>query len=486
MGADHDVERPPVAASPAPVTAAVPAAAGPMPSGAGGLTPATVLALQRSAGNAAVSAVLARQPTPAPAAPPAAGGGPKEGPLAAGEIQVQGGGPKPKGSWAMESKVDGDRLVLGSPLVEFDATLSVAAPATERKIPSTTVGFIQTVKTADRQGIYTTDGTPSGQPVATKHTSAAGTRDVQTNLVADAGGVQLDDSGKPVQFQKALPPWYDNPGYLDDQQRSTTVSTADKTKAVFPLETEYLGKKGKLAKTAGADRFRMAVAAKPGDAAATFLKSEDWDSPWDSTIDPATHAASKTGAVWIHPSDVPLSDQKEPTGAVNKDKIDWTAVRTVADAKALGAAQCLSLLPLARQYDPESYEVMATALRELNPVLGADVGVMEGKVAQFTLAAEGARGVQTRTANTPGVAVWRLLDFFDPNDIAPGTTIKLHVTGPDSSGDLAWAFPFGGGSVTVDGVRVSVRVGGSTMAPTAPVSGAGPAFAGAPPPLPPR
>jgi hypothetical protein len=457
-----------------------------MPAIGGRLTPATVLALQRTAGNAAVTGILARQPPP-PAAPPATGSGPKEGPLTAGEIQVQGGGPKPKGSWAMESKVDGDRLVLGSPLVEFDATLSVAAPATERKIPSTTVGFIQTVKTADRQGIYTTDGTPSGQPVATKHTSASGTRDVQTNLVADpSGAVQTDDSGKPVQFQKAPPPWYDNPGYLDDQQRSTTVSTADKTKANFPLEIDYLGKKGKLAKTAGADRFRMAVAAKPGDAAATFLKSEDWDSPWDSTIDPATHAAGKTGALWIHPSDVPLSDQKEPTGAVNKDKIDWTAVRTVADAKALGASQCLSLLPLARQYDQESYEVMATALREMNPVLGADIGVMQGKVATFTLSAEGARGVQTRTANTPGVAVWRLLDFFDPNDISAGTAIKLHVAGPEGSGDLSWAFPFGGGSLTVDGVSISVRLGGTTMAPTAPATGPGPVFTGPPPPLPPH
>jgi hypothetical protein len=473
MGAEHDV---------APESVAAPAvtAAGPGPASSAGfspgvLTPPRVLALQKTAGNAAVTAVLARQPTPA---------APKDGPLTAGEIQVQGGGPKPKGTWAMESKVDQDRLTMSSPLVEFDATLTVPQPATERKIPSTTVGFIQTVKTADRQGIYTSDGTTAGTPIATKHTSASDTRDVQTNMVGDAGGVKVDDSGKPVQYQKAMPPWYDNPGYLDDTQRSTKVETADRTKAVFPLEIDQLGKKGKLAQTAGADRFRMAVAAKPGDAAATFLKSEDWDAPWGSTIDPATHQAGRTGALWIHPSDVALSDQKEPTGAVNKDKIDWTAVRTVPDAKALGAAQCLALLPLARQYDAESFAVMATALRELNPVLGADIGVMEGKVGRFTLAAEGARGVQTRVANTPGVAVWHLLDFFDPNDIGAGTAIKLRVSGPDGSGELAWGFPFGGGSLTVDGVLISVRLGGTTMAPTAPATGPGSAVTG-PPPAPP-
>jgi hypothetical protein len=483
MGQEHEVVSQPVVSPP---VAAAPVASGHAAVGSGPLTTATVVALQQTAGNVAVVGMLARQPataTPSAPPPPAGGAGPKEGPLSAGEIQVQGGGPKPKGAWAMESKVDGDRLTLSSPTVEFDTTVSVSQPATERKIPSTTVGFIQTVKTADRQGIYTSDGTPAGTPVATKHTSAKDTRDVQTNLVGDAGGVKVDDSGKPVQYEKAMPPWYDNPGYIDDTQRSTTVSTADRTKASFALEIEHVGKRGKLAQTAGADRFRMAVAAKQGDAAATFLKSEDWDSPWSSTIDPATHQASRTGALWIHPSDVALSDQKEPTGAVNKDKIDWTAVRTVADAKALGAPQCLALLPLAREYDPESYEAMATALREMNPVLGADIAFKEGGVARFTLAAEGARGVQTRSANTPGVAIWRLLDFFDPNDIRAGTTIKLHVTGPDSSGDLAWAFPFGGGSLTVDGVLISVRLGGSTRAPTAPATGPGP-VAGGPPPAP--
>lgn len=469
----HQADAEPAHAPPVPAPA--PAAGLPV-AAAGPLTPATVLALQRSAGNVAVAAMIARQTPPTT---------PKEGPLTPGEITVKGGDPRPQGAWGMTAKVENDRLYLESPEVSFDAELDVPEPPEKRKVPSTTVGFIQTVESADRQGIYTSDGTPGGTPVVTKHLSAKGKRDVQTNMVVDASGnVQVDPSGKPVQLEKAPPPWYDNPSYLDEQQRRTTVSTRDRTKTSFPLEIVHAGKKGKLAKTAGADKFQMAVSAKPGDAPATSLKSMDWETPWDSTIDPATHKVTKTGAVWIHPSDVPLGDQKEPTGAVNKEAIDWTAVKTVADAKALGPGRCLGLLLLARDFDAESYEVMATALRELNPVLGADVSIGDGNPQTVTIDAEGARGVHTRSAVTPGVAVWRLLDFFDPNDLQQGTEIKLSVRGPKGgSAQKSWGFPFAGGvTVSVDDITVSWRLGGSTMGPTAPAAGV--ARPAGPPPAP--
>ena len=390
-------------AVPQPTATDVPAAAPPVIAAPGRLTRATVLALQRSAGNAAVAGLLARQSPPAPPpAPPASASGPKEGPLEPAEIVVTGGEPKPQGSWGMTSKVENNRLYMESPEVAFDATLEVPKPPAERKIPSTTVGFIQTVESADRQGIYTSDGTPGGTPLAAKHQSVKDKRDVRTNFVLDPkGDLVRDPAGEPVQYQQAPAPWYDNPSYLDEQQRSTTISTKDRTRTNFPLEMTVGGKKGRLAQTAGADKFQMAISAKPGNAPARSLKSMDWETPWRSTIDPATHKVSKTGSVWIDPSDVPLGDQREPTGAANKDKIDWTAVKTVADAKALGAERCLALLLLAREFDAESYEVMATALRELNPVLGADISGGDARPRRVTIEAEGARGVHVRAANTP-------------------------------------------------------------------------------------
>ena len=298
-----------------------------------------------------------------------------------------------------------------------------------------------------------------------------------------SGNIVTDPSGAPVQLQTAPAPWYDNPSYLDDQQRKTEVSTKDRTKTSFPLELEHGGKKGRLAQTAGADKFQMAVSAKPGDAPAQSLKSMDWETPWASTVDPSSHKVTGTGAVWVHPSDVPLGDQKEPTGVVNKDAIDWVAITTVEDAKALGAQQCLALLPLARQYDAESYEAMATALRELNPLLGMDVAIGDGSAETVQIEAEGLRGVQTRSVSTPGVAAFHLLDFFDPNDLVGGAAIKVRVTGPKGGSDATtWAPPFGGKSLTVDGIAVTCRLGGSSMGVAAPAAGVPRPSAGPPPP----
>ena len=475
----------PVVATPAvaPALAAAPGLpvggrAGPSQLSIGG-----VLALQRSAGNAAVASMLARQGT---AAPPAAPTAPKEGPLTPDEITVGGGDPRPQGSWAMTSKVENGRLYLESPEVTFDAEVEVPEPPEKRKIPSTTVGFIQTVESADRKGIYTRDGTPSGTPVANKHLSVSDKRDARTNMVLDEkGNLKIDESGNPVQWTTALPPWYDNPSYLDEQQRKTKVSTMDRTRTNFPLNLEHLGKKGRLAETAGADKFQMAISAKPGSASATSLKSMDWETPWRSTIDPATNTVSGTGHVWVHPSDVPLSDQKEPTGVANKDAIDWVAITTVADAKALGAQQCLSLLLLARQFDGESYEAMATALREMNPLLGMDVFVGENTGESVTIEAEGGRGVHTRSVRTPDVVAFHLLDFYDPNDLGAGVTIKLRVSGPDgASAQADWAFPFGGGpSLNVGGVPISCRLGGTSAGFAPPAAGV-PRPSGPPPPAP--
>jgi hypothetical protein len=165
---------------------------------------------------------------------------------------------------------------------------------------------------------------------------------------------------------------------------------------------------------------------------------------------------------------------------------DRTRGGVYAYAKALGADRCLGLLLLAREFDAESYEVMATALRELNPVLGADVISSDARPRQVTIEAAGARGVQARSANVPGVAIWRLLDFFDPNDLQQGTAIKLRVIGPGGrAAQTSRVFPFGGATASVDDVTVSCRLGGSTMGPTAPVTGPGIA-PGAPPPPPPE
>jgi hypothetical protein len=116
--------------------ASMPAAQGTVRGPPASLGRAGILALQRSAGNAAVAGLLARQTPPgsaAPAAPPASGtpaapAAPavKEGPLTAGEVAATGGEPTPEGGWAMKPTVDADLLILQSP------TARASTRATER------------------------------------------------------------------------------------------------------------------------------------------------------------------------------------------------------------------------------------------------------------------------------------------------------------------------------------------------------------------
>jgi hypothetical protein len=129
---------------------------------------------------------------------------------------------------------------------------------------------------------------------------------------------------------------------------------------------------------------------------------------------------------------------------------------------------------------------MATALREMNPLLGMDVFVGENTGESVTIEAEGGRGVHTRSVRTPDVVAFHLLDFYDPNDLAAGVSIKVRVSGPDgASGQADWAFPFGGGpSLNVGGVPISCRLGG-TSAGFAPPAPAVARPSGPPPPPPP-
>ena len=61
------------------------------------------------------------------------------------------------------------------------------------------------------------------------------------------------------------------------------------------------------------------------------------------------------------------------------------------------------------------------------------------------------------------------------------------MTGPDGGTTQAtWAFPFGGATASIDGITVSCRLGGSTMGPTAPVTGPGLPVGMPPPPPPPQ
>ncbi len=135
---------------------AAPAAAGAAPrgagpslyaAGAGPLTPGRVLAMQRSAGNQAVTAMLQRQDQEKT---------PVAGP---GDFGVSGGEPQVGG--AVTAKADGDGVRAESPDVKYTPA-KVWLQEGKTLGGSQNFGFVQNLVTSTRGAVYRRGGDPAG------------------------------------------------------------------------------------------------------------------------------------------------------------------------------------------------------------------------------------------------------------------------------------------------------------------------------------
>lgn len=411
---------------PAPVAApTVQSAVAPAP--VAGFGPAQVLALQRSAGNAATTRYLRRQAAGA-AAPPA-------GPVGADALEGKIEPPAARNNaklTARPQKVGGlDAVIVESDIVDLkgQVTAKETDPANPGQAiePEVRVGFVQTVEQVGRIGKYTDDGTPTGKPYAeVRPYLKPGTRDVQGQRSA-AGAPATD---------KATPPFYDAYQTLNHRGQTRELESMDRLSQ--PFETELHGGKGKLASIAGTDRFRTSVAAHQPPGAPIHLDAAEWSQDWSMVIDPATHTG--TGAVpSAHAFKGQLAALGFPTGAANRDQITWTAAKDPAALAQLSHGELLRALPLAREQDGAVYEAMAKRLRDENPKLRfklecTDDGALFSDVA-VTFRVTGVRGPATRqaklgsgpTATSTAEFAFGILDFFDPNDVTFKMALSVEV-----------------------------------------------------------
>ncbi len=418
----HEHEAVP-AVAPAPALAAPAAAAAPT-------GPAQVLALQRSAGNAATTRLLQRSPTAAP------------GTLAASDLQGKIDLPSPRTGAGITARVDahatGDMVIVESDFVDLkgEATAKETDPANpEAPIdPEVRVGFIQTLEQVGRIGQYTDDGTASGKPYAdVRPYVKPGTRDVQGQK-ASAGAAAT---------QKGTPPFYDFYKVLTKRGQTQDLTSADRLKAGFEVEID--GGKGKLASIGGTDRFRTSVAAHQPPAAPVHLDAAEWSQDWSIKLDPKTHTG--TGAVpTAQAFKGALASLGTPEGAANWDAQMWKAVKDPAALAALSHGEMLTALPMARAQDRPVYDAMAKRLRDENPKLRykldcVDDGDLTGD-ADITFSVEGVRGAKTRTATvgsgpfaeSKAEFAFGILDFFDPDDVTTGMTLAVTVTKKGGAG----------------------------------------------------
>jgi hypothetical protein len=415
---EHETQ---VAAAPAPAPPAPAAgpALGPV------LEPQRVLAMQRTAGNRATTRYLLRSPTATATAA-----------LTATDFDGVMELPTARSNAPINARVEviggADVVMVESDFVDLkgEVTAKENDPANPGATvdPEVRVGFIQTLEQAGRIGHYTDDGLPTGKPYAdVRPYVRPGTRDVQGQRAAPGAHAT----------PKGTPPFYDFYSTISKRGEKRDLTSMDRLSHAFEVEID--GGKGKLASVGGTDKFRTSVAAHQPPSPPIHVDAAEWSQDWTIALDPTSHrgqgaapsASTFKGA---------LASLGNPQGAANWDKQIWKSLKDPAAIAQLSHGEMLLALEPAREQDRPVYEMMAKRLRDENPKLRFKLECVEDSSYtgddEVTFAVEGLRGAKTRQATVGSgpfatkIAEFSfgILDFFDPNDVTTGMTLKVTAT----------------------------------------------------------
>jgi hypothetical protein len=433
------------AAAPAPAApvVAAPAAVGAGPPLATALTPARVLALQRTIGNRATGAILARVP--------AAG---------AGDFGVSGGVPVSSGNVTVAK--NGDKVKIKSPTVTMDGSAWLKK---DRELGSTAyIGIVQNLVSSTRGAVYRHGGDPAGEITATHLTGNANKWD----SVSDA-----NDDTKPQTFA----PFYWKPGTIDDQNNDTNPAKA--THLGTPSDTPEFNMPvndgpGRITTFKGADNFKMGMAIKK-ESAIWMLTGTSWSVDWNVPVDKDLSGAGKaveTKAIQDLLKDGPDVSLTE-WSLDPKAASPFEAFSTQADAMKRTPAQLLGWLFAARQHDPVSYKNICLALDAKAPDLSVAINcdTTDATFGKDTLSASVKRngalikteaGISLNNGESHTVKVGWAEAIGSAAGLTPGTaiTVELYVAELDVK-IVTVPFPFKSGGEVAPGTgkyKVSLSV----------------------------
>jgi hypothetical protein len=420
--------------APAPVTAAPAVAAGFGPAlGAGmgppigGLTtPAAVLALQRSAGNAAVTrALVAREEQE------------KTKVTGAGDFTATGGEPKGEGVTTVgKDPGDATKAKAVAPKVTMPATVKLNAGKTLGETGQ--LGHIQNLTNSTRGGTYRKGGAPDGEVVSEYRGGRSNRRDAASD---------------PTDDKKIHPgatfPFYWPPVPIDDNAENLPVGTKEDTydQPEFKLPVESDG--GRLTNFVGQDDFLLAAAVKTSygvfkfDA---FTWSANWDVAVDKEMNGAGQALEKGKAKLGQSPDETLSDWSLREGSSDI----WEAFATPEEAMKRTPAELLQWVGPARSHDPVSHRNIVAALTAKNPKFSAtftctDTHDTVGRDTVHIKASAGGDSYKTDTVKLEEgesqVLLFTLNELFGSADaIGVGSQVTLEVTHVDSGQEASATF----------------------------------------------
>jgi len=430
---EHELE---TAVSPPVATPSAAASSAPLTPLLGALSPARVIALQRTVGNRAVSALLQRDDTQkTPAAGP-------------GDFGVSGG--VPSGSGTATAFPAGNLVTAKSAKVTLDGEAWLQDGKTLEQ--SAYFGVIQNLVSSNRGAQYRHGGDPAGDIVAEPHSGETGKWDAAIDPQKDAKG-----NDKPQTF----PPFYWVPGNID--ANNTKENHAKPTRLGTPWDQpEYSmpvqNGPGRLTAFKGQDVFKMGLAVKK-DASVWMLTGNQWTVSWDIAVDASMNGAGKA----VQTQEIKDLLKDGPNPALK----DWSLAKdagsafegfsTEAEAMKRTPSELLSWIFAAKQFDPTSYQNICSALDNKNPNFAIDIAcattdanfgsdVLSASVKRNGALVKSEGGIRLNNGESKTINVSWADMIGSAGGLTPGMaiTVELYVGGDSAQATASFAFPFKG------------------------------------------
>ena len=435
---EHEHE--PVAPAPALAPASPASASGSSPHGA--LTPARVVALQRTVGNRAVGAILAREkPEPTPAAGP-------------GDFGFSGGTPSASGATTAAPN-GADKVKALAPKVTLDGQAWLKEGKT---IGTAYVGIVQNLAHSDRAAVYRHGGDANGEITAEHHLAQGNKWDAVNDPAAAA---------KNEMAPQTFAPFYWQPNNIDDQ--NTETNKAGVTRLGTPFDQPEFSMPvqdgaGRITEFKGKDTFKTGIGVKKGDTT-WMLNGSEWSVNWNVPVDATLSGAGKAIESAVIKDlikdgpDPSLKDWSLKPGAGSA----FEGFSTVDLAMKRTPAELLKWLFAARDHDPTSYKNICGALDAKAPELKVKVACettdssFHADSVTTTVKRNGAvvkidSGHSLNNGDSTTVTVAWADAFGSAAGLTPGTAIGVELLiGADVQGMTTMPFPFSGSAQLTPG-----------------------------------
>ena len=419
--------------------AAAPAVAGAGPIGpvAGPLTPGRVLAMQRSAGNQAVTAMLQREEQEkTPVAGPA-------------DFGVSGGDPQVAGT--VTARPDGNGVRAESPDVKYQPA-KVWLQEGKTLGGSQNFGFVQNLVTSTRGSVYRRGGDPAGD-ITSEPREGHG-------KAYDAVSDPNDDSKI---NKRVFPPFYWPPSTMNDDNVAASPAETDPVAHDQPGYTQPAKKDdGRLTEFTGEDQFKLGVAVKKGDAVYT-LRAFDWSVPWAVKVDANLNGAGKavqSAEVQNLLRDGPDTSLGEKDWSLRPNSGDvFEGFSTQAEAMKRSPSELLNWLHKARQYDQISYQNICAALDAKAPGVSVAIecdtthvnfgkDVLSASVLRDGELIHSELGIRLNGGESHSLSLSWAEAFGSAANIKPGAVLKVELYVTKNNWEVGHGFmsPFNGSS----------------------------------------